>query len=72
MARPRSRSDLTVLDHATGTLWAADLLSVTRMPSLDGSVRGWLKELRALKETKAARVVPGTRSRLSSTARCRV
>ena len=29
------------------------------MPSLDGSVRGWLKELAALKETKAARVVPG-------------
>ncbi len=54
-----SRSDLTVMDLATGTLWAADLLFVTRMPSLDGSVRGWLKELAALKEIKAARVVPG-------------
>ena len=54
-----SRSDLTVMDQATGTLWAADLLFITRMPSLDGSVRGWLKELAALKETKAARVVPG-------------
>ncbi len=54
-----SRSDLTVMDEATGTLWAADLLFVTRMPSLDGSVRGWLKELAALKETRAQRVVPG-------------
>lgn len=54
-----SKSDLTVMDQSTGTLWAADLLFVTRMPSLDGSVRGWLKELSELKQTKAARVVAG-------------
>ncbi len=54
-----SGSDLTVMDNATGTLWAADLLFVNRMPSLDGSVRGWLKELAILEQTKAARAVPG-------------
>ncbi len=54
-----SGSDLSVMDPVTGTLWASDLLFVARMPSLDGSVRGWLKELDALGATKAARVVPG-------------
>jgi quinoprotein relay system zinc metallohydrolase 2 len=54
-----SGSDLTVIDNATDTLWAADLLFVNRMPSLDGSVRGWLKELDVLQQTKAARAVPG-------------
>jgi quinoprotein relay system zinc metallohydrolase 2 len=54
-----SKSDLTVMDPSTGTLWAADLLFVARMPSLDGSVRGWRKELADLKQTKADRVVPG-------------
>jgi quinoprotein relay system zinc metallohydrolase 2 len=51
--------DLTVLDRNTGTLWAADLLFVKRVPSLDGSLRGWLKELAALKALPARRAVPG-------------
>lgn len=54
-----SGSDLTVMDRTTRTLWAADLLFETRVPSLDGSVRGWLRELTALEATQAARVVPG-------------
>jgi quinoprotein relay system zinc metallohydrolase 2 len=54
-----STSDLTVMDASTGTLWAADLLFENRMPSLDGSVRGWLKELDVLEQARAARVVPG-------------
>jgi len=41
-------NDLTVLDQATGTLWLADLLFVDRIPAIDGSVVGWLKELDAL------------------------
>ncbi len=57
--RGHSGSDLTVMDPSTGTLWAADLLFVTRIPSLDGSLRGWLKELAALKQIEAARAVPG-------------
>ncbi len=57
--RGHSGADLTVMDPATGTLWAADLLFVTRIPSLDGSLTGWLKELAELKKIKAARAVPG-------------
>ena len=51
--------DLTVLDRNTGTLFAADLLFVKRVPSLDGSLRGWLKELAALESGAARRAVPG-------------
>jgi quinoprotein relay system zinc metallohydrolase 2 len=52
-------SDLSVLDEQTGTLLASDLLFVRRVPSLDGSLKGWLKALAALKQTKARRAVPG-------------
>jgi quinoprotein relay system zinc metallohydrolase 2 len=51
--------DLTVLDRNTGTLFTADLLFVNRVPSLDGSLRGWLKELAALASVTARRAVPG-------------
>jgi quinoprotein relay system zinc metallohydrolase 2 len=51
--------DLTVLDRQTGTLWTGDLLFVGRVPSLDGSLTGWLKELDALKALPATHAVPG-------------
>ena len=51
--------DLSVLDTTTGTLLPADLLFVGRIPSLDGSLRGWLAELKALKTLPARRAVPG-------------
>jgi quinoprotein relay system zinc metallohydrolase 2 len=51
--------DLSVLDRNTGTLLPSDLLFVTRVPSLDGSLRGWLKELATLKAIPARRAVPG-------------
>lgn len=51
--------DLSVLDRNTGTLLAADLLFVKRVPSLDGSLRGWLKELAKLEAVSARRAVPG-------------
>jgi quinoprotein relay system zinc metallohydrolase 2 len=51
--------DLSVLDRQTATLMPADLLFVQRIPSLDGSLRGWLKELAALKAVPARRAVPG-------------
>ena len=54
-----SDCDLSVFDHTTGTLLPADLLFVRRVPSLDGSLRGWLKELAALKSMPARRAVPG-------------
>ena len=51
--------DLSVLDKNTGTLLPADLLFVERVASLDGNLRGWLKELAALKSLPAQRAVPG-------------
>jgi len=52
-------SDLSAFDRETGTLIAADLLFVRRVPSLDGSLKGWLKELQLLKSVAAKRAVPG-------------
>jgi quinoprotein relay system zinc metallohydrolase 2 len=51
--------DLSVMDRSSGTLLPADLLFVQRVPSLDGSLRGWLKELAALKALPARLAVPG-------------
>jgi quinoprotein relay system zinc metallohydrolase 2 len=52
-------NDLTILDEETRTLWLADLLSVDRIPVIDGSLVGWLKELDGLTVTSADRAVPG-------------
>jgi quinoprotein relay system zinc metallohydrolase 2 len=51
--------DLSVLDRQTGTLLLGDLLFVERIPSLDGSLKGWLQELAKLKTVTAERAVPG-------------
>jgi quinoprotein relay system zinc metallohydrolase 2 len=51
--------DLTLLDRQTGTLLLSDLLFVERVPSLDGSLKGWLAELAKLKSVAARRAVPG-------------
>ncbi|MEZ2130794.1 MULTISPECIES: quinoprotein relay system zinc metallohydrolase 2 [unclassified Sinorhizobium] len=51
--------DLSMFDTSTGTLFAADLLFVDRVPSLDGSLPGWLNEAERLKGIGAARAVPG-------------
>ena len=52
-------SDLSMLDKQSGLLLPADLLFVGRIPSLDGSLLGWLKELDALAAMGATRAVPG-------------
>jgi quinoprotein relay system zinc metallohydrolase 2 len=54
-----SDCDLTILDRQTGTLLLSDLLFVERVPSLDGSLKGWLAELAKLKNVGAKRAVPG-------------
>jgi quinoprotein relay system zinc metallohydrolase 2 len=60
-AHPKAHTDndLSVLDTHTRTLLASDLLFVRRVPSLDGSLRGWIKELQVLKAIQAPRAVPG-------------
>jgi quinoprotein relay system zinc metallohydrolase 2 len=52
-------NDLTVFDQATQTFWLADLLFVDRVPVVDGSIVGWLKELAQLTTIPADRAVPG-------------
>jgi quinoprotein relay system zinc metallohydrolase 2 len=52
-------SDLAMLDTRSGILFPADLLFVTRVPSLDGSLLGWLTEADRLAAPGATRAVPG-------------
>lgn len=54
-----SDSDLTVLDEASGTLFAGDLVFVGHIPVLDGSIRGWLQTIDDLAKIPAQRVIPG-------------
>lgn len=51
--------DLSALDPQTRTLFPADLLFVGRVPSLDGSLKGWLQELAGLRALGLQRAVPG-------------
>ena len=51
-------NDLTVLDLRSGTLFAGDLVFVDRLPVVDGSLKGWLEVIEALRQAPAVRVVP--------------
>jgi quinoprotein relay system zinc metallohydrolase 2 len=52
-------NDLTVLDTKTATLFSGDLVFVNSLPSLDGSLLGWLGQMDALAAMNAVRTVPG-------------
>lgn len=54
-----SPTDVTVLDRATQTLFAGDLLFHLYTPALDGSLRGWQQALEDLRQIQPRRVVPG-------------
>jgi quinoprotein relay system zinc metallohydrolase 2 len=58
-ALAHSDCDLTAFEQQTATLFTGDLLFVQRVPSLDGSLKGWLSELKSLKNLAARRAVPG-------------
>lgn len=52
-------NDLVILDELTNTLFPGDLLFVDHVPALDGSIRGWLSVIAALRKIEAAQAVPG-------------
>jgi quinoprotein relay system zinc metallohydrolase 2 len=51
--------DLTVLDKRTGTLFSGDLVFLSHVPIVDGSVLGFLRLADALAAVPAKQVVPG-------------
>ena len=59
MPTAHTDNDLIVTDTETNTLFLGDLLFSVHVPTLDGSIRGWLGLIDQLKARKAARVVPG-------------
>jgi len=52
-------NDVTVFDRQTRTFFAGDLCFLDHIPTLDGSLLGWLAQLDALAAIDAAMVIPG-------------
>lgn len=52
-------NDISVFDTETRTLWASDLIFAQRVPSLDGSLKGWLKVLNNFSKLNPELVIPG-------------
>jgi quinoprotein relay system zinc metallohydrolase 2 len=52
-------NDLTVYDPATRTFFAGDLVFKGHLPTLDGSLLGWIRQLDELAAVEAATAVPG-------------
>ncbi len=52
-------NDLTIYDKKTDTLWLADLLFIEHLPTLDGSLKGWLSEIKRLEKHPYRYVIPG-------------
>lgn len=65
-ATSHSHNDLIVIDNKTKTLWAGDLIFRQRIPSLTGSLKGWLRTMDDLLQLDVKMVVPGHGSIASS------
>ena len=52
-------NDLTVFDSRTKTLFTGDLVFLQHLPTLDGSLLGWMRQLGELAAIDASTVVPG-------------
>lgn len=52
-------NDLTIRDATTDTVFMGDLIFSGHTPTLDGSIVGWLDQLKTLQQKPAARIVPG-------------
>lgn len=57
--KAHTNTDLTVLDEKSQTFWTGDLLFITRTPSLDGDLKGWINVIEVLKAIPAKLTVPG-------------
>lgn len=51
--------DLTIFDMNTETLWTGDLLFIERIPSIDGSLNGWINVSKKLSESAYQFLIPG-------------
>jgi quinoprotein relay system zinc metallohydrolase 2 len=58
-ATAHTTNDLTVLDAESGLLFGGDLVFSEHIPTLDGSLRGWITVLDAMAQEPAAGLVPG-------------
>lgn len=54
-----SHTDLIVIDNQTKTLWAGDLIFRERIPSLTGSLKGWIEVMSNMLLLDVKMVVPG-------------
>jgi quinoprotein relay system zinc metallohydrolase 2 len=54
-----SHSDMIIIDKKTKTLWSGDLIFRQRIPSLTGSLKGWLKTMDDLQSLDVKMVIPG-------------
>ncbi len=64
-------NDLTVLDaNRPRTLFAGDLVFMGHLPTIDGSLLGWLRQTDALAGIDAQRVVPWPRPGIKRMAQC--
>lgn len=61
-----SHNDLIVIDEKTKTLWSGDLIFRERIPSLTGSLKGWLKTMSDMGNLDVKKVIPGHGSVASS------
>lgn len=52
-------NDLTVFDAVTETMWLSDLLFISHLPVLDGSIKGWLAEIKKLEKRQFDVVISG-------------
>jgi quinoprotein relay system zinc metallohydrolase 2 len=52
-------NDLSVYDEKTNTIWLSDLLFTEHVPTLDGSLKGWLAEIEKLEKQSFRYVIPG-------------
>jgi len=59
MPTAHTDNDLIITDLETNTLFLGDLLFSQHIPTLDGSIKGWLAVLDELSKRKVDRVVPG-------------